>query len=94
MDRVATIAREGLKKDIPMFAAGDTLRVMVRVRERRDELLVAEGASAVLGGTRARTRDAHRVRKAAVTAGHVLDLHHVLPVVAVVVPVLPKAPVV
>ena len=38
MDRVAAIAREGLKKDIPMFAAGDTLRVMVRVREAPNRL--------------------------------------------------------
>ena len=41
MDRVAAIAREGLKKDIPMFAAGDTLRVMVRVREGDKERLQA-----------------------------------------------------
>ena len=41
MDRVATIAREGLKKDIPVFAAGDTLRVMVRVREGDKERLQA-----------------------------------------------------
>ena len=41
MDRVATIAREGLKSDIPQFAAGDTLRVMVRVREGDKERLQA-----------------------------------------------------
>ncbi len=41
MDRVATIAREGLKKDIPLFAAGDTLRVLVRVREGDKERLQA-----------------------------------------------------
>ena len=41
MDRVATIAHEGLKKDIPTFAAGDTLRVMVRVREGDKERLQA-----------------------------------------------------
>ena len=41
MDRVATIAHEGLKKDIPVFAAGDTLRVMVRVREGDKERLQA-----------------------------------------------------
>ena len=41
MDRVAAIAREGLKKDIPVFAAGDTLRVMVRVREGDKERLQA-----------------------------------------------------
>lgn len=41
MDRVATIAREGLKSDIPQFAAGDTVRVMVRVREGDKERLQA-----------------------------------------------------
>jgi large subunit ribosomal protein L19 len=41
MDRVAAIAHEGLKKDIPVFAAGDTLRVMVRVREGDKERLQA-----------------------------------------------------
>ena len=41
MDRVAAIAHEGLKKDIPMFAAGDTLRVMVRVREGDKERIQA-----------------------------------------------------
>jgi large subunit ribosomal protein L19 len=41
MDRVATIAREGLKTDIPVFTAGDTLRVMVRVREGDKERLQA-----------------------------------------------------
>jgi large subunit ribosomal protein L19 len=41
MDRVAAIAREGLKGDIPVFAAGDTLRVMVRVREGDKERLQA-----------------------------------------------------
>ena len=41
MERVAAIAREGLKTDIPVFAAGDTLRVMVRVREGDKERLQA-----------------------------------------------------
>jgi len=41
MDRVAAAAREGLKNDIPDFAAGDTLRVMVRVREGDKERLQA-----------------------------------------------------
>jgi len=41
MDRVAAVAREGLKSDIPEFAAGDTLRVMVRVREGDKERLQA-----------------------------------------------------
>jgi len=41
MDRVATIAREGLKTDLPPFAPGDTVRVMVRVREGDKERLQA-----------------------------------------------------
>ena len=41
MDRLATIAREGLRTDIPVFAPGDTLRVMVRVREGDKERLQA-----------------------------------------------------
>ena len=41
MQRVEAIAREGLKTDIPLFATGDTLRVMVRVREGEKERLQA-----------------------------------------------------
>jgi len=41
MDRLATIAREGLRTDIPVFAPGDTVRVMVRVREGDKERLQA-----------------------------------------------------
>ena len=41
MQRVEAIAREGLKTDIPLFAAGDTLKVMVRVREGEKERLQA-----------------------------------------------------
>lgn len=41
MERVRTIAREGLRTDIPSFAAGDTVRVMVRVREGDKERLQA-----------------------------------------------------
>jgi large subunit ribosomal protein L19 len=41
MDRVSTIAREGLKKNIPSFAPGDTVRVLVRVREGDKERLQA-----------------------------------------------------
>jgi large subunit ribosomal protein L19 len=41
MERVEAIAREGLKTDIPLFAAGDTLKVMVRVREGEKERLQA-----------------------------------------------------
>jgi large subunit ribosomal protein L19 len=38
---MATVAREGLRSDIPQFAPGDTLRVMVRVREGDKERLQA-----------------------------------------------------
>ena len=33
MDRVKIIAREGMRTDLPSFAAGDTIKVMVKVRE-------------------------------------------------------------
>jgi large subunit ribosomal protein L19 len=41
MQRVADIAREGLRTDIPAFNAGDTVKVMVRVREGDKERLQA-----------------------------------------------------
>ncbi len=41
MERMATLAREGLKEDIPEFSPGDTIRVMVRVREGQKERLQA-----------------------------------------------------
>jgi large subunit ribosomal protein L19 len=33
MERLAEVAREGLRTDIPAFEPGDTVKVMVRVRE-------------------------------------------------------------
>src|SRR3989449_5265175 len=41
MDRLRAIEREGLKTNIPAFAPGDTVRVMVRVREGDKERLQA-----------------------------------------------------
>jgi large subunit ribosomal protein L19 len=41
MERLRAIEREGLKTNIPDFSAGDTLRVMVRVREGEKERLQA-----------------------------------------------------
>jgi large subunit ribosomal protein L19 len=41
MDRLRAIEREGLKINLPAFAPGDTLRVMVRVREGDKERLQA-----------------------------------------------------
>jgi large subunit ribosomal protein L19 len=41
VDHLATITRAGLKTDLPLFAAGDTVKVMVRVREGDKERLQA-----------------------------------------------------
>jgi large subunit ribosomal protein L19 len=41
MDHLTTVTREGLKTDLPLFAPGDTIRVMVRVREGDKERLQA-----------------------------------------------------
>ena len=41
MSKLETLAREGLRTDIPPFASGDTLKVMVRVREGDKERLQA-----------------------------------------------------
>ncbi|HYK11705.1 MAG TPA: 50S ribosomal protein L19 [Gemmatimonadales bacterium] len=41
MERLRAIEREGLKADIPAFDPGDTVRVMVRVREGEKERLQA-----------------------------------------------------
>jgi large subunit ribosomal protein L19 len=41
MDRLRAIEREGLKINLPAFAPGDTLRVLVRVREGDKERLQA-----------------------------------------------------
>jgi len=41
MQRVADIAQEGLRTDIPAFNPGDTIKVMVRVREGDKERLQA-----------------------------------------------------
>lgn len=41
MERLAAVAREGLRNDIPGFDPGDTVRVMVRVKEGEKERLQA-----------------------------------------------------
>src|SRR6266702_1826124 len=41
MDRLREVEREGLKTNIPAFDPGDTVRVMVRVREGEKERLQA-----------------------------------------------------
>lgn len=40
-DKLSAIAREGMRTDIPDFAPGDTIRVLVRVREGDKERLQA-----------------------------------------------------
>jgi large subunit ribosomal protein L19 len=41
MDRLRKIEREGLREDLPDFRPGDTVKVMVRVREGEKERLQA-----------------------------------------------------
>jgi large subunit ribosomal protein L19 len=41
MERLSAIERTGLRDDLPRFDAGDTVRVMVRVREGEKERLQA-----------------------------------------------------
>jgi large subunit ribosomal protein L19 len=41
MERLRAIEREGLKSDVPRFDPGDTVRVLVRVREGEKERLQA-----------------------------------------------------
>ena len=66
MERLAEVAREGLRTDIPAFDPGDTVRVMVRVREGDKERLQAfEGAASPSGAAgSARTSPSARSRPA------------------------------
>ena len=41
MEKLRAVEREGLRTDLPAFAPGDTVRVMVRVREGEKERLQA-----------------------------------------------------
>jgi large subunit ribosomal protein L19 len=41
MERLAEVAREGLRTDMPAFEPGDTVRVQVRVKEGEKERLQA-----------------------------------------------------
>lgn len=41
MEKLAVITAEGLRTDLPAFEAGDTIKVMVRVREGDKERLQA-----------------------------------------------------
>ncbi len=41
MERLAAVARKGMRSDIPAFEPGDTIKVMVRVKEGEKERLQA-----------------------------------------------------
>jgi hypothetical protein len=57
----------------------------VRLRQRRDQLLVARRAAAILGRTRPRSRDAGRRRGTVGRRRLLFDQHHVVPIVAEIV---------
>ena len=68
MDRMATVSREGLRTDIPKFSPGDTIRVMVRVREGDKERLQAfEGLC--MGKRGGGINETFRVRKVSAGVG-------------------------
>ena len=68
MERIATVAREGLRTDIPSFEPGDTIRVMVRVREGDKERLQAfEGLC--MGRRGGGINETFRVRKVSAGVG-------------------------
>jgi large subunit ribosomal protein L19 len=76
MERMAAVAREGLRTDIPEFAPGDTIRVMVRVREGDKERLQAfEGLC--MGKRGGGINETFRVRKVSAGVGveRVFPLH-------------------
>ncbi len=76
MDRMAAVAREGLRTDIPAFSSGDTIKVMVRVREGDKERLQAfEGLC--MGKRGGGINETFRVRKVSAGVGveRVFPLH-------------------
>lgn len=76
MERMAAVAREGLRTDLPAFSPGDTIRVMVRVREGDKERLQAfEGMC--MGKRGGGVSETFRVRKVSAGVGveRVFPLH-------------------
>jgi large subunit ribosomal protein L19 len=76
MERMAAVAREGLRSDFPDFQPGDTIKVMVRVREGEKERLQAfEGLC--MGKRGGGINETFRVRKVSAGVGveRVFPLH-------------------
>lgn len=76
MERMAAVAREGLRTDIPEFKPGDTIKVLVRVREGDKERLQAfEGLC--MGRRGGGINETFRVRKISAGVGveRVFPLH-------------------
>jgi large subunit ribosomal protein L19 len=76
MERMGALAREGLRSDIPAFEPGDTIKVMVRVREGDKERLQAfEGMC--MGKRGGGIGETFRVRKVSAGVGveRVFPLH-------------------
>lgn len=76
MERMAAVAREGLRTDLPGFEPGDTVKVMVRVREGEKERVQAfEGLC--IGKRGGGVSESFRVRKVSAGVGveRIFPLH-------------------
>jgi large subunit ribosomal protein L19 len=76
MERMAAVAREGLRTDLPGFEPGDTVKVMVRVREGDKERVQAfEGLC--IGKRGGGVSESFRVRKVSAGVGveRIFPLH-------------------
>lgn len=76
MDRLTAVAHEGLRTDLPEFRPGDTVRVMVRVREGDKERLQAfEGLCVAKRGGGASENFTVRKVSASVGVERIFPLH-------------------